>query len=106
LASSICAPQVDELFVKTIGLADLSSAWSWPGRKRSAAVEALGDLITLRGSIAHRVQHSASVYKNTVVSAVELASRLAVKSTNKVRVHIHSATGKLPWQGVTYKGMS
>ena len=100
------AAQVDELFVKTIGLARISSAWSWPGRKQAAAVQALNELITLRGSIAHRVQHSASVYKSSVVSAVELVSRLAVKSTNRVRLHVHAATSKYPWQGVTYKGMS
>lgn len=99
------APQVDELFAKTIGLASLSSTWSWPRRSQAASVKALDELITLRGSIAHRVQHSNSVHKSTVTAAVELVSRLAAKSTNQVRIHVHSTTGKYPWNRVLFKGV-
>lgn len=99
------APQVDELFAKTIGLPSLSACWSWPGRPQASAVKALDDLITLRGSIAHRVQHSKSVHKKSVTAAVELVSRLAAKSTNAVRQHVHTATGKFPWNRITFKGL-
>jgi len=97
--------QVDELFNKTIGLASLSSNWSWPGRTQASAVKALDELITLRGAIAHRVQHSKSVRKSHVTAAVELVSRLSAKSTNQVRLHVHSATGKHPWIQIVYKGV-
>jgi hypothetical protein len=99
------APQVDDLFAKTLGLAAMSKAWTWSGRTQPAAVKALDELITLRGSIAHRVQHSKSVHKSTVVAAVELISRLAAKSTNQVRNHVHAAVGKYPWNSVTFKGV-
>lgn len=99
------APQVDELFAKTVGLPGLSACWSWPGRPQSGAVKALDELITLRGSIAHRVQHSKSVHKSTVTAAVELVSRLAAKSTNSVRQHVHATTGKFPWHHITFKGV-
>jgi len=100
------APQVDDLFMKTLGLPAVSRVWTWPGRTQSAAVKALDELITLRGSIAHRVQHSKSVHKSTVVAAVELISRLAAKSTNHVRGHVHAAVGKYPWNSVAYKGVA
>lgn len=100
------APQVDELFAKTVGITSLSATWSWPGRTQAAAVKALDNLITVRGSIAHRVQHSKSVHKKSVTSAVDLVSRLAAKSTNHVRTFLHTTTGKYPWNRVTYKGMA
>lgn len=100
------APQVDELFLKTLGLQNLSTSWFWPGRTQASAVSALDSLITLRGSIAHRVQHSESVHKRRVTDAIELISRLAAKSTNAVRKHVHSHVGKHPWQLLTYGGVS
>lgn len=99
------AAQVDDLLLRTIGLPNLSQSWFWTGRTHSSAVKALDKLITLRGSIAHRVQHSESVHKKTVVAAVELVSRLAAKSTNRVRAHVHAAVGKYPWNNVTYKNV-
>lgn len=99
------AAQVDDLFAKTIGLPSLSACWSWPGRTHASAVRSLDELITLRGSIAHRVQHSSSVQKRTVRSAVGLVSRLTAKTTNKVRSHVHSLVGKNPWGVVTYRNV-
>lgn len=101
------APQVDELFLKTLGLQDLSSCWYWPGRTQDRAVGALDALITLRGSIAHRVQHSDAVRKRRVTEAIELISRLAARSTNTVSRHVHAQVGKYPWShSITYKGVA
>jgi hypothetical protein len=99
------AAQVDELFLKTIGITSLSSGWSWSGRTQPSAVKALDTLIRLRGSIAHRVQHSESVHKSTVTSAVELVSCLAAKSNNLVRTYVHTVIGKHPWNRVFYKSV-
>lgn len=99
------APQVDDLFLKSIGLQSVSSNWYWKGRKKGSAITALDDLITLRGSIAHRVTHSKSVYKKDVVSAIDLVCYLSAKTSNSVRAHTHSATGTVPWNRVEYRGI-
>jgi hypothetical protein len=100
------ADQVDELFSKTIGLPSLSSSWVWTGRTSEKSKQALDDLITLRGSIAHRVESTEAVRKNRVKGAMDLVQRLAAKSTNKVREHVHKQTGKHPWRLEAFRGMS
>jgi hypothetical protein len=99
------AQQVDELFLKSIGLPSLSSHWYWKGRSQSSAVAALDRLIALRGSIAHRVQHSESVRKREVVDALELTSYLAAKTTNAVRTHVHKRVLDYPWDRMSYNGI-
>lgn len=98
--------QVDELFSKSIGLHKLSSSWRWGGRTAPAASKALDELITLRGSIAHRVKSSQAVRKVDGKNAVELVSRLAAKSTNHVREYVHKRVGKYPWDTAFYVGAS
>ena len=95
------APQVDELFAKTIGLPDLSSHWSWPRRKASQTTTTLDRLVSLRGSIAHRVSHSQSVTKREVTSALDLVARLAIKSNNTVRKFVHARTNVYPWHEIS-----
>lgn len=95
------APQVDELFVKTIGLVSLSSHWHWPGRSAKQAISALDKLVTLRGSIAHRVSHSQSVTKREVKTAIDLVARLAIASNNVVRKFVHERTKIYPWLEIT-----
>jgi hypothetical protein len=94
---------VDELFLKSIGIASMSSHWHWKGRTQPKAVAALDALVTLRCSIAHRVQHTKSVRKSNVIAAKELVSFLAAISSNAVRNHLHSAVGTYPWRRVTHK---
>jgi hypothetical protein len=96
--------QVNELFEKTIGLKNLSSSWKWKGRTVSQASKAIDDLITLRGSIAHQVKTSSAVHKKHADDAMELISRIAAKTSNVVRVHVHKQIGKYPWSSVKYKG--
>jgi RiboL-PSP-HEPN len=100
------APQVDELFQKTIGLDQLSACWKWNRRTSAQSIKALDELVTLRGSIAHRVKHSQPVLKRDVTGAVELISRLAAKSSNRVREFVHTQSGSHPWTLVRYKGMA
>jgi hypothetical protein len=100
------AGQVDELFLKTIGLKAISTCWKWNGRTVTQSIAALDQLITVRGGIAHRVKHSQPVLKRDVTSAVELISRLAAKSSNHVRDFIHTQSGAYPWNLVRYKGMA
>lgn len=97
------AAQVDDLFSKTIGLMDISKKWSWPGRTSVQAVKALDDLVTLRGSIAHRVKSAQRVRKQDVKDALDLVGRLSIRCNNEVRTFVHGKVGKYPWIAVTYK---
>ena len=89
--------QVDELFEKVLGMKSLSMKWHWAGRPRASAVAAVDALVTLRGSIAHRVQAARAVRKRDVDEARELVLRCALASHNAVRLHIHTLTGEYPW---------
>jgi len=100
------APQVDELFVKTIGLPDLSACWHWNRRSAASSIESLDALVSLRGGIAHRVKHSTTVQKRDVTTAIDFVSRLAARSSNRVRDFIHERTGVHPWLVVVYKGVA
>ncbi len=96
--------QVDELFLKAVGHARLSSCWCWRGRTASQASKALDDLVALRGAIAHRVKHSRSVRKTDVLGAIELISRLSAKCNNEMSGFLKSLVGTQPWAAVSYKG--
>lgn len=100
------AAQINELFKKTIGLEEISSSWYWSGRTRKSAEDALDDLITLRGSIAHRVTTSSSVTLKHVTDSRELINRLAVKSHNSVCAYLEEKLGKSPWGRLAYKATS
>lgn len=91
------AKNIDDLFANLIGLTQLSSNWSWSHRTVENAQQRLSDLITLRGSIAHRVATGQKVYKGTVTDYSTIVNRLAVISSNQVRDYIHRRTNHFPW---------
>lgn len=91
------AEQVDALFDRTIGLVKLSDAWKWKGSTPTKAVGKLDKLVTLRGSIAHRVDTAGEVLKKDAEAARAFVYRLAVSSSNAVRTHVKSRTKKAPW---------
>ena len=97
--------QINDLFLKTIGLENVSKNWSWRGRSSKQSEVALDELVTLRCNIAHRVKHSESVLKKDVVSSIELVSRLSAKTCNRVRLFVHGRTGVYPWNLVSYRGV-
>jgi len=94
--------QIDTLFEKSTGLQKLSDTWHWKGRSAEQSRKALDDLITLRGSIAHRVSGTRRVYLNDVSDAKDLVCRLAVKSHNAVCVHVRRIFGATPWSLIKY----
>ncbi|MCL6416397.1 HEPN domain-containing protein [Aestuariirhabdus sp. Z084] len=95
--------QVDELFLQLIGLKSISSSWHWKGKTKKKAVESLSNLITLRGSIAHRVKTSKSVTKSEVERNIQICMRLSVLSSNACAIYLQKSTGKYPWNRFTYK---
>lgn len=94
--------QVDDLFHKVIGLPSISSSWYWPGRSIQQAADALDGLITLRGSIAHRVAAGKSVNLKDVTDARAFVYRLSVKSHNRARQYLATQVGKPPWSPVYF----
>src|SRR3989304_10589246 len=94
--------QVDELFHKSIGLSKLSSHCSWGGRTADQASKSLDDLVSLRGSIAHRVVASQKVEPADVKNARDLVYHLAVKSHNITAEFLKAQVGSVPWTRVKY----
>jgi hypothetical protein len=89
--------QVDELFEKTIGMVGLSATWRWKGSTPAKAASKLDDMVTLRGSIAHRVLAARDVGKAEVRQAAWFVLRIGSASSNAIRQHVRSRTGKYPW---------
>jgi len=97
------ADQINQLFESLVGLKTLSSSWHWAGMSKERAQSKLNELITLRGSIAHRVKTSRSVTKGFVNYYIDFIYRLAIKSHNTVDNFIYSRTSKRPWGHFVYK---
>jgi len=89
--------QVDELFEKAIGLPSISSSWYWSGRSVESAAASLDRLVTLRGSIAHRVSAAQAVELKYVDRARQFIYRLVVKSHNCVCRFLESTVERSPW---------
>jgi hypothetical protein len=95
--------QIDALFEKTLGLKSLSKAWHWKGRSADQSRKSLNDLISLRGSIAHRVSGARHVRLKDVSDAEEFVCRLAVKSHNAVCLHTYRLFNRTtPWPLIKY----
>ncbi len=89
--------QVNVLFRKVLGLEDISTSWYWPSRSVQQSTKTLDDLITLRGSIAHRVTSAKSVTLKQVMDGRSLVYRLAVKTHNRTCEYLEGQVGKSPW---------
>lgn len=92
------AANIDRLFSELIGLTSLSREWYWPGMSSAKASDKLAELIDLRGSIAHRVDASRTVYKKDVQDFKRLILRLAVISHNRSVALLKLRTGKDSWR--------
>lgn len=89
--------QVNDLFDKTIGLKNIAGMWRWQGSPSKKVSARLDELVTLRGSIAHRVTAVHNVGKSDVRHAGELIHRIGAISSNAVRAHVIRQIKKPPW---------
>jgi hypothetical protein len=94
--------KVNRLFEHLIGLRDLSQQWKWRRSSASYVNKRLDDLVSLRGSIAHRVSAGRYVYKSEVQEAAHLVQRLAAVSSNRVRAFLVTRSPEDPWIDVNY----
>lgn len=89
--------QINQLFRETIGLPDMSSAWRWQGMSKAAAERKLDELVSLRGSIAHRGAAAEKVRKADVTDYYEFVRTLVRKTGGAVNGHVRDATGEPLW---------
>lgn len=89
--------QIDVLFSSLLGISKISSFWHWHTVKADDSRAKLEQLVELRGGIAHRVAASSSVRKAKVTDYMWFVYRLAVRSSNTVRRHVHKHTNRYPW---------
>jgi len=89
--------QINSLFKCLIGMNNISSFWYWRGMSNENARRKLSSMVTLRGSIAHRVATSKSVTKKYVSDHSEFIKRLVIISNNRVVTYLEKQIGKEPW---------
>lgn len=96
------AAQVDTLYSSLIGLSSLSSHWRWPGTSADSARQRLERLLTIRGDIAHRAKHHASVKRPELDNFVTFTHRLAIQSHNTVVAYLEKITSRTPFPQLKY----
>jgi len=89
--------QIDDLFLRALGIPKISRRWFWSGMSAGAASSKLDKYVELRGSIAHRGAASSTVRKGEVTDYYELVKRLVAKTGGRVNTEVKSATGKPLW---------
>lgn len=99
------AKHIDELFDELFGIGkSVSAFWGWSGTTVEATRKRLGEALKTRNEIAHRVASSKSITETTIKEYENFIWRLAVKSSNKLRIYLHEQTGKFPWVRYYWKG--
>ena len=93
--------QIDGMFESLLGLKKVSSRWRWFRMTPSRARKELDKLVTLRGSIAHRVSTAQAVLKKDVVRCDKFVTRLAIATHNAVNAYLGKAAGYPPWDDYT-----
>lgn len=89
---------VDDLFVKALGLSSVSSSWRWATKMTATrAREKLDRYVTLRGEIAHRGIAAKSVTKAQVEDYFDFIKSLVSKTGGAVNAYVRKITGKPLW---------
>lgn len=98
---------VDNLFLKMIGLKNLSKCWKWRGVSSAESTRRkLGYYLKVRGQIAHRTSPDNKITRNFVFKYTDFIFRLAVRSNNKVREYLIKVIKKEPWPSYSYSKTS
>ncbi|BCK86563.1 hypothetical protein MIZ01_0326 [Sideroxyarcus emersonii] len=99
------AGNIDDLYKNVLGLETLSACWTWKHMPNKQSKDKLSALISLRGSIAHRINTSHKVTRKLVDGYASHLLFLAIKTNNRIRRHVYQSTGLYPWNEVTYRSI-
>jgi len=89
---------IDELFLKALGIRAMSDSWKWATKMTVARARAkLDKFVALRGAIAHRGADSKSVKKAQVIDYFDFVRKIASKTGVRVSIHVKQITGKPLW---------
>lgn len=95
--------QIDAMCEAMVGLKNISKYWKWPKVTAAQARARLGELVTLRGAIAHRVSDSNPVRKSRVTRESRFVTRLAVSTHNAMNSYLAEAVRSDVWWDYEYK---
>lgn len=76
---------VDDFFHRILGMKGVSKCWHWTGMSADRARTKLDRIVGVRGSIAHRTQHSRPVHLSTVKNYQGHVRRLVRKTDSEIR---------------------
>jgi len=88
--------QVKELFSELLDV-DVTAKWVLKGMTPEQAGVQLDEYMTIRGNIAHRTRHSASIEKRAAKAFLKHVAALVEKTDETVSYHIQVLTGDAPW---------
>jgi hypothetical protein len=91
--------QIDDLFLKALGIPKVSDNWHWPKKMTvSRATAKLDKYVELRGAIAHRGAAAASVRKSQVTDYFKFVKRLVGQTGGAVYRHVRAVTPVRLWK--------
>lgn len=76
---------VDEFFQQVLGIKGISKCWHWTGMSADRARKKLDQIVGVRGSIAHRVQHATPLHLAKVRDYQGHVRRLVRKTDSEIR---------------------
>jgi RiboL-PSP-HEPN len=85
--------QIDELFVRAVGINNVSSRWYWNNMPAQRAKDKLDGYVSLRGEVAHRGRAARTVRKAEVVDYYSHVRILVGRTDNYINRMIRSSTG-------------
>ena len=89
--------QINSLFLDLLGIGKLSDSWYWAGMSAKNSAAKLDEYITVRGDIAHRLNHSETVYQHWGKDYLGHITRIVGCCEKAVSAHVRALVGASPW---------
>lgn len=93
---------IDSLYKKLLGINKLSSNWNWQGMPEVKACSKLKMFVETRGAIAHRGVLPQAITRSYVQGHRTFINRLAVRTSNVIRIEVEKVSGSFPWRSAKY----
>src|SRR5207253_1822226 len=91
--------QIDDLFLKALGIAKLSDSWRWSKKMIVArTTKKLDKYVALRGVIAHRGTAATSIRKSQVTDYFNFVKKLVGRTGAAVSRHVRTVTPVSLWK--------